>query len=244
MDSIATARRIAALFFMGGGLALAQSALPPTSPTALPATIPPAASAATPPVAPRTGHPAQVSFTDGMLEVTADNSSLNLILREIGRLTGMKITGGVTDDRVFGKYGPGAPAEILGDLLEGTGSNMLLRETAASAPEELVLTPKQGGPSPPNPNAAGFEDDAPPARQTQFEAPVARPPYEPPTQPNHNQGFANPSAGDPAQSSTSAAAPNPPSTGGTPQSPNGVQTPQQIYEQLQRLQQAQPHPQQ
>ena len=240
MDPIATARRIAVLFLMGGGLALAQSTLPAISPTALPTTVPPAAPAATPPIAPRTGHPAQVSFTEGKLEVTADNSSLNQILREIGRLTGMKITGGVVDDRVFGKYGPAAPAEILGDLLAGSGSNMLLRETASSAPEELILTPKQGGPSPPNPNAAGFEDDVSPARPAQFEPPGARPPYE---QPNHNQGFVNAPSGAP-QSSTPTAAPNPPSTGaGTPQSPNGVQTPQQIYEQLQRLQQAQPPPQ-
>lgn len=235
MDPIATARRIATLFLMGGGLALAQATLPATSPTALPTTVPPAAPVATAPVAPRTGHPAQVSFTEGKLEVTADNSSLNQILREIGRLTGMKITGGVVDDRVYGKYGPAAPAEILGDLLAGSGSNMLLRETAASAPEELILTPKQGGPSPPNPSAAGFDDDGPPARPARFEPAVARPPYEPPNQP-----VTNALHNDPAQSSTPTTAPG----SGTPQSPNGVQTPQQIYEQLQRLQQAQPRPQQ
>jgi hypothetical protein len=233
MDPIATVRRIATLFLLGGGMALAQSALPATSPTAVPASIP----AAVQPIPPRAGHPAQVSFTDGQLEVTADNSSLNQILRDIGRLIGMKITGGVTDDRVYGKYGPGAPGEILGDLLAGSGSNMLLRESASSAPKELILTPKQGGPSPPNPNAAGF-DDEPPARQTQFDLPI-RAPY---VQPNHNPGFGNAPAGDPSQSSTPAAIPNP-STSGAQQSPNGVQTPQQIYQQLQRLQQAQPQPQ-
>jgi hypothetical protein len=246
MEPIATARRITALFLIGGGLAVAQSSLPATNPTTQPATTPPTAPASNPTSVPRiAGHLAQVSFAEGQLRVTADNSSLNQILREISRLTGMKITGGVVDERVFGKYGPAAAAEILGDLLEGSGSNMLLRETASSAPEELILTPQTGGPSPPNPNAAGFDDDAneSPVRQTQF-PPLPRAPFVPPNQHAPNQPATNPPNGDPAQSSTPAVAPNPPSTGNAPPSPStGVQTPQQIYEQLQRLQQAQPAPQ-
>ena len=73
----------------------------------------------------------------------------------------MKITGGVADQRVFGKVGPGAPAEILAGLLDGTGSNMLLRENAAHTPVELVLTPRGGGATPPGPFASGADDDAP-----------------------------------------------------------------------------------
>jgi hypothetical protein len=178
-------------------------------------------------------HHAQVVFVQGQLEITADNSSLNQILREVGSQTGMKITGGVTDERVFGKYGPGAPAEILANLLEGTGSNMLLRNTAANVPTELILTPQGGGPTPPNPNARGFDDDssdgdqpAPPEQQ----APPPRPIYSAPPNPqpavNSNTNDGNNSSG--AQPAA-----------GNPASPNGVQTPQQIYEQLQRLQQQQ-----
>ena len=73
-------------------------------------------------------HRAQIVYAQGQLQVVADNSSLNQILRDIAQQTGMKITGGVVDQRVFGKYGPGAPAEILATLLNGTGCNMLLRE--------------------------------------------------------------------------------------------------------------------
>jgi hypothetical protein len=247
MEPIATARRIAALLLIGGGLAVAQSSLPATNPTAAPAAASSAAPASIPASAPHiAAHLAEVSFAEGQLKVTADNSSLNQILREISRLTGMKITGGVVDERVFGKYGPAAPAEILSDLLAGTGSNMLLRETASSAPEELILTPQTGGPTPPNPNAAGFDDDAgePPARQTQFVQRSPRPPFIPPNQPAPNPPASlatSPPNGDPAQASTPAVAPNPPSTGdASPSSPTGVQTPQQVYEQLQRLQQAQP----
>ena len=161
MRPIASARRIVFLLLLGGGAALAQSALPPTSPTALP---PPAASIAPPPAEPSQPPPrhAQVVFAHGQLEVTADNSSLNQILRDIGSQTGMKITGGVADERVFGKYGPAAPAQVLASLIDGTGSNMLLRDTASNVPAELILTPQGGGPTPPNPTAPATGTTIPP----------------------------------------------------------------------------------
>jgi hypothetical protein len=110
------------------------------------------------PVAPNTPHRATVTYAAGLLNVRADNSSLNQILRAIARLTGMTITGGVTDERVFGNYGPAEPSTILATLLDGTGSNMLLREGPNNTLAELVLTPRAGGATPPNPNAPGFDD--------------------------------------------------------------------------------------
>jgi hypothetical protein len=132
-------------------------------------------------------QPAQVTYTNGKLLVSASNSSLNQILRDISRETGMKITGGVTDERVFGQYGPDAPAKILAQLLDGTGSNMLLLQATATTPAELILTPRHGGPSPPNPSAY---NEAP--------API-RPQYPLPEQP---EGSAPrpPESSDPAHS--------------------------------------------
>jgi hypothetical protein len=92
---------------------------------------------------------AEVTYANGLLTVAADDSSLNQILQEIARQTGMKVTGSVSDERVFGRYGPSTPARVLASLLDGTGSNMLLRETASSAPAELILTPREGGATPP-----------------------------------------------------------------------------------------------
>ncbi len=69
---------------------------------------------------------AEVSYSNGQITVAANNSSLNQILRDISSKTGMKITGGVTDERVFGQYGPAVPSSILTTLLDGTSSNMLL----------------------------------------------------------------------------------------------------------------------
>ena len=180
---------------------------------------------------------AQVTYVDGTLSISADNSSLNQILRQISTDTGMKITGGVSDERVFGQYGPDNPAQVLAELLNGTGSNMILVHRDGPAPAELILTPRQGGPTPPNPNATAF-NDRPEPEDTPNQA-IQPPQFAPPPPANTAIPPANP--GVPAQAS--------PANSSQPESPNGVKTPQQIYEQLQRLrqqqqQQQQPNPQQ
>ena len=140
------------------------SALPPLAPTSVNAigtsgSVAPLAAVAT--AADRAGgrrHRAQVHCEAGQLTIRADNSSLNGILQQISRCTGMKITGGVLDQRVFGNYGPAASGTVLATLLDGTGSNVLLRETAADRPAELILTPRTEGPTPPSPNAMPDDD--------------------------------------------------------------------------------------
>lgn len=167
------------------------STLPANSPTTLPAPI--AAKPATPTTP---AHHATVTYAAGMLNVRADNSSLNQILREISRLTGMKITGGVVDERVFGNYGPAEPSTILATLLGGTGSNILLRESDTNSPTELVLTPRNGGPTPPNPNAPGFDDGADGGETQNVSHPV--PPRLLPTRPGFPQAGSQPQATQPA----------------------------------------------
>ena len=269
VNSISPMRCAAVLLVLGGGLAYAQSSgLPPTPPTAdlLPRAVP--ASSLT--KAERASHRAEVTYSGNALEVTADNSSLNQILREIARATGMKITGGVTDERVYGKYGPAPAQQVLASLLDGTGSNMFLRETSQGTPGELVLTQKSGGPTPPNPNAPGFDDESqaeervvapqPPAPASSpgpvplpFSRPVPTPPLTdtqmtPVTPPP--SGIVDAPTVAPATEPGTTPGPTTQSTGtsdttsGTadPNSPNGVKTPQQIYQELQQLQQQQKQP--
>jgi hypothetical protein len=174
---------------------------------------------------------AQVAYVGGQLSISADNASLNQILRQIAHDTGMKITGGVTDERVFGKYGPSDPAQILAALLDGTGSNMILVHRDDKAPAELILTPRQGGPTPPNPNAAAF-DDRPESQPVQ-------PPPPTPTPVSPSQSSANPGTPPVTEGAQAGAAP---ANASQPDSPNGVKTPQQIYEQLQRMRQQQQQP--
>jgi hypothetical protein len=211
----------------------AKPATPAQASSTLPATPP---TTPEPPPAPPTPSQlppkrAQITYTNGTLSVSADNASLNQILREIASDTGMKITGGVTEERVFGQYGPDDPAQILAQLLDGTGSNMILVHRDADAPAELILTPRQGSPTPPSPNAAAFDNrierpeprEVPPVQGMQPE-PGSSVPAPPSVGPGANPGM--PNGNSPANSSQ-------------PDSPNGVKTPQQIYEQLQRMRQQQ-----
>jgi len=208
-----------------------------SAPAVLPAT-PPMTAPSPQPLTPAQRPPqrAEVTYTDNRLTIAASNSSLNQILREISRLTGIKITGGVADERVFGNYGPATSSQVLATLLDGTGSNILLVQSSGNAPTELILTPRQGGVTPPNPNAAGFDEasdsseDAPPNPAAQ--------PIRPPVPSQQAPRPMNP--GDRSAPEQNTNAPNTQSTDPAQQaSPNDVKTPQQIYDQLQRLRQQQ-----
>jgi hypothetical protein len=126
--------------------------LPATAPTALPSQVAPGTPQVAAPIPDPPRH-AEVILTYGLLRIRADNSSLNQILRSISHVTGMKITGGVEEQRVFGSYGPAPLSTILATLLDGTGANILLLGGNADTPPELVLTSTSGGPGPPGPNS-------------------------------------------------------------------------------------------
>ena len=207
-----------------------SSTLPATQPTSAPA-VPQV------PLTPSELPPkhAQVTYADGMISITADNSSLNQILRQISSNTGMKITGGVTDERVFGQYGPASLDQILTTLLDGTESNMVLVHGDGAAPVELILTSRHGGATPPNPNAAAFDDRSDRREASPNQAAQPAPPQPDPTR---NAPVTTPASTPAASTETPSSNPS------QPESPNGVKTPQQIYEQLQRMRQQQQQQQQ
>jgi hypothetical protein len=216
-----------------------SATLPANAPTA-PAYAAPAAASPQSSVVVQTARRARVDYSGGMLTVAAENSSLNQILREISRLSNLKITGGVADERVYGTYGPAPLPAILATLLNGTGSNMFLIQDASAVPRELVLTPRQGGASPPSPMSRRDEEqsDLPPQLTPRTSnAPDATPQRENPARPQQWTPSAIPQANNPP--ATAPQAPSTPDTT-TEQSPNGVKTPQQIYDQLIKMQQQQP----
>ncbi len=223
-------------------------------PASLPTVTVPSAAATGGNASQDVSYRARVEYTNGLLSVSASNSSLNQILRDIGRVTGMTITGGVRDERVFGTYGPADTSTILTTLLDGTGSNVLVVEDARKLPRELVLTPRQGGPTPPNPNAIreeGSADLAPqftPRVSNQLpsmpaQVPQAQPPQaqSPESLPPNGQPAAY-SASESSQPSTNGNTDATPGNATPQQSPGAVKTPQQIYEQLMKLQQQQLKP--
>ena len=248
--SALTLAALSALLLYAQPRALAQASHPSqaTPVTTIPATS--VTEAPAPPAAPLTPaqsppHRATVSYVDGRLTISASNSSLNQILREVSRLTGIKITGGVAEERVFGEYGPAETSDVLGKLLDGTGSNMLLVVGEGDKASELILTPRTGGPSPPNPNAARFDDNDSDETPRQLASPQAPLP-ESQSRPVNENPAAVPISPPKVDSENANQTPAPATAqpaDSTQQSPNGVKTPQQIYDELMRLrrqQQTQP----
>jgi hypothetical protein len=131
----------------------------PTAPAAQPATGPAAQQPPTPPpqaVVPAAALPpslldkppqaALVHLSDQLLTVTANNSSLSEILKDLAS-SGMTVDGMDKDLRVFGVYGPGNPSDILATLLDGAGYNfVMVGATSTGTPRQIVLTARSNAP--------------------------------------------------------------------------------------------------
>jgi hypothetical protein len=158
---------------------------------------------------------AQIVFADDSLSIRANNSSLAAILRQVASSSGMKVEGLGGDERVFGNFGPGAPRDVLANLLDGTAYNLvLLGDLNNGAPRELILTPAtRAGSTAPTPAPQANADEANNEQET---VDVPPPPADVP----------------------------PPPPGTSPQTPPGVRTPQQLFEQLQRMRAGQQQQQQ
>ncbi|MGO4213619.1 hypothetical protein AB4043_22700, partial [Terriglobus sp. YAF25] len=201
-----------------------SATLPATPPTSLaPAPAPQAT-----PVPP--AEPPSITNDNGTLTVKTQNSSLNQILREISRKTGMSITGGVSEERVFGTYGPAPAGEVLRQLLDGTKSNMLYQEATATAPAHLTLTARQGAVTPPNVFSAtadrsGNNEDEPVIPRSDAVRPGPQPgPFgygQQPQQPSGQQDGSQPQQS-PSDSSTPDSNTQQPQQ--QQQTPNGVKT--------------------
>jgi len=141
------------------------------------------------------------------LRINASNSSLQQILNEVSTDTGTKVVGNVPDQRVFGSYGPGQASDVLLQLLQGSGYNVLLAgDLGHGAPSEIVLTPRRAGGQN---GSGGFNAQQPQAQQPQPDqddnesVDQQEPPEQPeettvpaippnPQQPNQDQPGANP----------------------------------------------------
>jgi hypothetical protein len=198
-----------------------SSALPSPAATPQPQSAAPQPQSVTPVLQPGTSllqqpaKEAQIVLTAESLSIHADNSSLTAILREFASRSGMRIEGLSSDERVFGTFGPGAPRDVLADLLNGTAYNVvLLGDLSNGAPRELILTPatRTGGAATPAPAPEVSPDEV----SSEQEGPDVVPPPPPEVQ----------------QPAT------------TPPPAPGVRTPQQLFEQLQQMRQAQQQQQQ
>ncbi len=229
-----------ALHAVAGAQAQSVGAIPATAPTQTVSSLP----SAQPAVSATQGGHGSVSWNGSVLTVTGAGDSLRNILRQIARSTGMKVTGGVPDEQVFGVYGPGSVQKVLASLFNGLSVNMMLINGSPTQPKELVLTARTGGATPPSPTQSLTMSDDPadvnlaqprPGRHSSPDSFGQPPIQEQPGTSNAGPGVSLPGI-TVSPSGTDANA------NGQLQPPDSVRTPEQIFEELRKRQQGQATP--
>lgn len=114
--------------------------------------------------------PAKVTFENGLLAISAQNSTLAEILRDVRKLTGasIEIPAGA-NERVVVNLGPGAPRDVLVGLLNGCSFNyvMLGSNTDPMAVSSVILTSKTSAPGEPQTVANVYPNNPAPQEQQQ-----------------------------------------------------------------------------
>ena len=126
---------------------------------------------------------ASVVWDSQGLRIDAQNSSLQQILRDFSTASGAQVEGMGSDQRVFGAYGPGLARDVLSQLLQGTGYNVIMiGDQGQGAPRQIVLSARVAGggqPAATNNPASSNDDDAEPDEPPQPQQPVPTPPFRP-----------------------------------------------------------------
>ncbi len=120
------------------------------------------------------------------LHVEASNSSLGQILKDVAAATGTQVEGLTSDERIFGSYGPGTARDVLSQLLEGSGYNVvMIGDQGQGTPRAVVLSQQQKADAQPaaNPQTATGDENSDAEEQAQPQ------PQQPPPPPVRN-GFA------------------------------------------------------
>ena len=131
---------------------IAQSApVPVPCPVAAPTPVlPPAAPCIPNWPANKKPDEASIVWDSHGLFIQASNSSLDQILNDVSLKTGTQVEGMGADERVFGTYGPGPVRDVLTELLDGSGYNILLvGDLGQGTPRRIVLSGRPTGPAPP-----------------------------------------------------------------------------------------------
>ena len=154
------------------------------TPSPVPAAVtPPVAAAPPPPNWPANDKPADaaVMWDSKGLSIVAANSSLQQILEQVATETGAKVDGMNGDQRVFGKYGPGPAREVIAQLLDGSGYNVLMiGDQGGGAPRQIVLSSRPSGPAP------VYNGNNQAEEEVEAEPPPPPPPPEPQPMPAQN----------------------------------------------------------
>jgi hypothetical protein len=137
--------------------------------------------------------PATVTWDSQGLRIDAANSSLSQILTDVSTATGAKVEGFDADQRVFGVFGPGPARDVLIQILQGSGYNIvLIGDQGQGTPRTILLSSRHAGSktTPAANPAPAIEDDSDTEEQPQPGQPPIRPgmlPGRPPLTPQQMQ---------------------------------------------------------
>jgi len=184
---------------------------PTTSPAAMASFSPPPA-----PVLPEQmpAQPPRVNYQNGQLTIIADNCTLSDVLHAVAARTGATIDApsSLGEQRVAARLGPGPPGEVMAELLTGFNYIVVGADNNPQAIRTIIVTPS-GPPVVPPP------------------APVASPEPAPPPPPPVEEA--------PALAGAEGTQPGSP-PGGQPNQPQPqAKTPEELLEELRKLQQEQ-----
>lgn len=117
------------------------------------------------------------------LLIQASNSSLDQILNDVSLKTGAKVEGEGEDERIFGTYGPGPARDVLNELLDGSGYNILMvGDQGAGTPRRIVLSGRPAKLAQPagnaHPVASNDDNDAENDQDSEPNPPEQTPPPE------------------------------------------------------------------
>jgi hypothetical protein len=104
--------------------------------------------------------PARIVWDSQGLRIEAANASLSDVLTEVSTLTGAHVDGFASDARVYGQYGPGPARDVLSQLLEGTGYNVIMiGDLGQGTPRQILLSARTAGSAQPAAHPTTANDD-------------------------------------------------------------------------------------
>ena len=180
-----------------------------------------------PPVAP------QVSYLNGQLTIDSQNATLSQVLRSVQTQTGasIDIPPGAGSERVVARLGPGKPKDVLSALLNGSKFNYVIlgESNNSGGVQKVILLAKSSSAGEPAPVMTGQNNfRAPPSSQAVEPPEDEYPQNEPDSEVQLVPGQPGMPGSDGLQPDAANAAPG--------QFAPGNRTPEQMLQELQRLQ--------
>jgi hypothetical protein len=179
-------------------------------------------------------QPPKVTFLNGQLTIVAENSTLGSVMEQIRAATGASFEGSyVGGERVSTRLGPGAPRDVIADLLNGSNYNyVLLGSLEDPLSLERVIVSQRGAPVPSTSAAAPARTFPVRVQQPQPE-PEEEVEPEPEAEETPEMQQVPPETTPAPGQVNPQATPQPGATPGTPGQPPQVKTPQELLQELQ-----------